>query len=130
MYSQEDIEKFASLVPLPELVVYIKAPVDSLVQRTLQRSDTPRELGSKDQKLVEKHVSRACEMFDQLTETKRIRDRVLIAANPDSTEGGRGAVADHIARFILNYEPGHEQSSTISAGRFEPATVIGEKRVS
>lgn len=31
IYSQEDIEKFASLVPLPELVVYVEAPVSSLV---------------------------------------------------------------------------------------------------
>lgn len=130
IYRQEDIEKFASLVPLPELVVYIKAPVDSLVQRSLQRSGAPKEMRSKNQMLVEKYVSRACEMFDRLTETEEIRDRVLVVANPDSTEGERGAVADHIATFVLNYEPGGEEISTIPAGRFEPASVIGEKHVS
>lgn len=130
VYSQEDIEKFASLVPLPELVVYVQAPVDSLVQRTLRRSGTPRELRSKNQILVEKYVSRASEMFDRLTETKRIRDRVLIVVNPDSAEGERHPAADSVATFILNYEPGGEEISTIPAGRFEPATVIGEKRVS
>jgi len=127
IYNQEDIEKFASLVPLPELVVYIKAPVDSLVQRSLQRSDARKEMRSKNQMLVENYVSRAAEMFDRLTETKQIRDRVLIVTNPDSTEGERGAVADHIATFILNYQPGGEQISTIPAGRIEPASVIGEK---
>ena len=129
-YTQEEIEKFASLIPLTELVVYIKAPVDSLVQRSLQRTGAPREMRSKNHTLVEKYVSRAAEMFDQLTETKRIRDRVLIVANPDSTEGERGAVADHIATFILNYEPGSKQSSTILIGRIEPASVIEEKHVS
>ncbi len=128
--SQEDIEKFASLVPLPELVVYIKAPVDSLVQRSLRRSDARKEMRSKNQMLVEKYVSRAAEIFDRLTETKQIRDRVLIVANPDSTERERGAVADQIATFILNYKPGGEQISTIPAGRIELTSVIGEKHVS
>lgn len=130
IYSQEDIEKFARLVPLPELVVYIKAPVESLVRRSLQRSDARKEMRSKNQMLVEKYISRAAEMFDRLVETKRIRDRVLIVANPASTDDERGAVADRIATFILNYEPGGEQISTIPAGRIEPASVVGEKRVS
>ena len=128
--SQEDIDKFASLVPLPELVVYIKAPVESLVQRSLRRSDARKEMRSKDHTLVEKYVSRAAEMFDRLTETKRIRDRVLIVANPDATEGERGAVADQIATFILNYEAGGEPIPTIPAGPGERTSVIGKEHVS
>lgn len=129
IHSQEDTEKFASLVPLPELVVYIKAPVDSLVQRSLHRSDARKELRSKNQMLVKKYVSRATEVFDRITETKRIRDRVLIVANPNSTDDERGVLADHIATFILNYEPGGRQSSAILPGRIEPAFVTGEKHV-
>ncbi|MCI0562553.1 MAG: hypothetical protein MN733_29050 [Nitrososphaera sp.] len=123
IYSQKDIEKFASLVPLPELVVYIKAPVDSLVQRSLRRSDARKEMRSKNQILVEKYVSRAAEMFDRLTETKRIRDRVLIVANPDSGEGECGAVADHIATFILNCEPGGGQIPTILQKQIELTSI-------
>lgn len=115
LYSQEDIETFASLVPMPELVVYIKSPVDSLVQRSLQRSGAPKEIRSKNQMVVEKYISRAAEMFDRLTETKRLRDQVLIVANPDSTEGERRAVADRIARFILNYQRGGDRISAIPA---------------
>jgi len=117
IYTQEDIETFASLVPLPELVVYIKAPVASLVQRSLQRSDTRKEMRSKNHMLVEKYVSRAAEMFDRLTETKRIRERVLIVANPDSNEGECGAVADRIAEFILNYGPSVAQIPATPARR-------------
>jgi thymidylate kinase len=127
IYSQEDIETFASLVPLPDLVVYVKAPVDSLVRRSLQRSDAPREMRSKDHVLVEKYVSRAAEMFDRLAEIKRIRDRVLIVANPDSTEGDRDAAADFIATRILNYRPGSQQVATMPAGRAEPASVNWRK---
>ena len=117
IYTQEDIETFASLVPLPELVVYIKAPVASLVQRSLQRRDAPREMRSKNQMLVEKYVSRAAEMFDRLTETKRIREQVFIVANPDSNESDCGAVADRIAEFILNYGPSVEQIPATPARR-------------
>lgn len=115
VYSQADIEQFARLVPMPELVVYIKTPVDSLVQRSLQRLGAPKEIRSKNQMMVQKYISRAAEMFDRLTKTKRIRDRVLIVANPDSTEGERGAVADQIATFILNYQRGGDPISRIPA---------------
>ncbi len=109
IYSQEDIESFANLVPLPELVVCIRAPVDSLLQRSLQRSDVRKEMRWKNQELVEKYISRAAKMFDQLTETKEIRDRVLVVANPASTDDERGVVADDIAQFILNYGPSVKQ---------------------
>jgi len=128
--SQEDIETFASLVPLPDVVIYIKAPVDSLVRRSLRRSDARKELRSKNQMLVEKYVSRADEMFDRLIETKRLRDQVLIVANPDSTEGERGTVADHIATFILNYEPGSGQCCAAAAWQVESAIVMEEEYVS
>lgn len=99
---------FASLVPLPELVVCIRAPVDRLVQRSLNRNDVRREMRSKNKKLVEKYVSRAANMFDQLIHTREIRDRVLIVANPASKDGEPDVTADHIARFILNYQPNLE----------------------
>lgn len=117
IYSQEDIQTFASLVPLPELVIYIKAPVASLVQRSLQRKDVRKELRSKRKMLVEKYVSRAAEMFDQLTETKQIRERVFIVANPDSNEAECDALVDRITEFILNYGPVVEQTPAIPARR-------------
>jgi len=123
IYSQEDIETFASLVPLPELVVCIRAPVDNLAQRSLKRSDAPKEIRWKNQKLVEKHVSRAAKMFDQIAETKEIRDRVLVVANPVSTDEERGVVADRIAKFILNYKPGVDRIPTIPERQIQPASL-------
>lgn len=127
-HSPEEIDKFASLVPLPDLIVYVKAPVDSLVQRSLQRNDVRREMRAKKQTVVEKYVSRATAMFDRFVETKRIRDRVLIVHNPDFTDGERGAVADQIVAFILEREA-DGQSFHESNRRMEPASVIGEKDV-
>ena len=128
-YHHEEIRMFASLVPLPELVICIRAPVDRLVQRSLKRNDVRREMRSKNQKLVEEYVSRAAKMFDQLTHTREIRDRVLIVANPASKDDECGVVADRIARFILNYQLSVEPIRTIPAGQIQPASLKCKKHV-
>jgi len=127
---QEEIEAFASLVPLPDLVVCIEAPLECLVQRSLQRSDVPREMRAKDEKEVEAYLSRADGLFDRLAKTARLRDRILVVANPASVEGARRVVAEQIAAFILNYEPAGRQAATRPGGRVEPISAIGEKGVS
>ena len=100
-----EIQIFASLVPLPELVICIEAPVDSLVDRSLNRSDVRRELKSKHPKMVEKYIKRALEVFDRITSIKEIRDRVLILKSNVSDTDDRSIMADHITRFILSYQP-------------------------
>lgn len=129
-YREEEISQFASLVPLPELVVYIKAPVDVLVQRSLQRTDAPREMRSKDQAEIEGHLWRAARVFDQLAGEKEIRDRVLVVANASSVDGELGVVADGIAAVILNAAAAGSRVPTQPAGQIRPAPVIGEESVS
>jgi len=115
-YDREEIQMFARLVPLPDLVICIRAPVDRLVQRSFKRNDVRREMRSKDQKIVEEYVSRAAKIFDQLSHSREIRDRVLIVANSAFKGNERVAVADRIARFILNYQPSVEPIPTVPAG--------------
>lgn len=127
--AQEEIEAFASLVPLPDLVVCVEAPLDSLVQRSLRRGDVRREMRSKNEEEVEEILNRAAELFGRLAESERIRDRVLVVANPAATEGERGIVADRIATVIINRGPSVGAASCTPAVRVEPGTVIGEHRV-
>jgi hypothetical protein len=126
-YSEEEISKFASLVPLPELVVYIKAPVDIMVQRLLQRSDAPRELRSKDQAEIEGCLWRAARVFDQLAGEEKIWDRVLVLANASSMGSELGVVADGITAIILNRASAGSQVCTLPAGQVGPVPVIGEE---
>jgi thymidylate kinase len=104
-YTPEEIAQFAALIPLPDVIVYIRAPVDSLINRTLQRTDPPRELKSRDRALIERYVNRAVTLFDQLVETEEIRDRVLIVENPESADQGCDAAVEYITQFVLNCEP-------------------------
>jgi cytidylate kinase len=111
--TSSELATFAALLPLPDLIVYIKAPVDVLVRRTLQRQDPPKEMDTKDPALMEKHIRDAIAIFDQLMETERIRDRSLVVDNPDLTEEEHDRVVDNIVGTILNYEPLIEKRHTI-----------------
>jgi deoxyadenosine/deoxycytidine kinase len=119
VYSSAAIAQFASLVPLPELIVYVKAPLNSLVQRSLQRGDPPREMRSKNPELVKRYVGRAGKMFEQLVETKEIRNRVLMVENPTCTDNERSRVVDQIAKFILTYQSPDERVSITSSPLIE-----------
>ena len=102
--ASSEIDTFAALLPLPDLIVYIKAPVEVLVKRALQRPDPPREMGSKNPVMTEKYVKDATAIFDQLMSAERIRSRVLVVDNPDLTEAEHDTIADHASVSILKYE--------------------------
>lgn len=101
-YAREEIATFASLVPLPDIIIYIKAPVDVLVQRSLRRTDPPREIRSKNRALIEKHIQRAVGIFEQLIQAENIQSRLLIVENPNSDDQGCDGVVESIIRFIIN----------------------------
>lgn len=104
LVTSSEIATFANLLPLPDLIVYIKAPVDVLVRRALQRPDPPREMGKKDPAMTEKYVKDATIIFDQLMESERIKSRLLVVDNPDRTAEEHDKVADDVTTSILNYE--------------------------
>lgn len=102
-YTSDEIARFARLIPVPDLIVYIRAPVETLVQRTLQRPDPPREI-RKNRTLTENFISRACAMFEQITQVENIKSRLLIVDNPECAGKAFEKVADDVTRFILNFE--------------------------
>lgn len=103
-YTGEEIATFAGLVPLPDIIIYIKVPMDILIQRSLQRADPPREMKSRNRELIGTHINRAIEMFDQLIAADNIQCRLLIVENSDSNHHGYNNVVNDIVDFILNYE--------------------------
>ena len=104
-YTPEEIARFAGLIPLPDLIVYVRAPVESLIKRSLHRPDPPREMRSKNRALIERYITRAVTMFEQLVEAEGIRNRVLIVDNPECADRNRDAAVDYITESVLNYEP-------------------------
>lgn len=103
LYTSEEIARFASLVPLPDIIIYIKTPVETLVQRSLLRADPPRELKSRNRELIEKQINRAVRMFDQLVKAENIRSRLLIVENSGLSEHQYDSVVNDIAELIMNH---------------------------
>lgn len=130
LYRKEEVEQFAALVPLPDLVVFLKAPVEVLVQRARHRGDAPREIKSKDSQEIEGYISRATQVYDQLSRAPVLRDRILVASNPAITRAELGQVADSITKAILKIAPAGSQIRTLPAEQIAPVAAIGEKGVS
>ena len=78
--------------------------MDILVQRSLLRTDPPREMKSRNRELIEKHINQAVKMFDQLISAANIQCRLLIAENSDSNHQGYNEAVDDIVEFVLSFK--------------------------
>jgi thymidylate kinase len=105
-----DIGRFADLVPLPDLIVYVRSPVDALVKRTLGRSDPPREMRSKYAATTEIYVRSAVNVFDRLVQSDNLCNRVLIVENTDQMQPMYSDLVEQVAQYILNRGPAHYQT--------------------
>lgn len=97
---QAELERFADLVPLPDRIVYVTAPVDVLVERSMRRRDRRRELATDDRAEVERWTARALEVFDRLVAMPRLRDRTLVIDTAEDSPEARRAAADLVLAFL------------------------------
>ena len=100
-YSPEEITRFTDLLPLPDLVIYIRASVDAIVERTVRRADPPREVDRKNSVQMEEYIKRAAAMFDQLVQAKNIRSRLVVVESLDITGPDFNQVVDSVCQSIL-----------------------------
>ena len=101
-YSPEEITRFTDLLPLPDLVVYIRASIDTIIERTVRRADPPREVDVKNPAPMEAYIKRTVALFDQLTQAENIRPRLLVVESLDIAEPGFDQVIDSIYQVILD----------------------------
>jgi thymidylate kinase len=100
-YTPEEITRFADLLPLPDLITYIRASVDTLIERTVRREDPPREINLKNTAQMEAYIKRTVALFDQLAQTENIRHRLLVVESLDIAEPGFTQVIDSVYQEIL-----------------------------
>jgi deoxyadenosine/deoxycytidine kinase len=101
-YTPAEINRFTSLVPLPDLVIYVRASVDTIVERTTRRADPPREIDVRNRALIEEYAKSAVAIFDQLTQAEHIRCRLLVVESPDVAASGYEQVVNSISQSILD----------------------------
>ena len=120
-YDIRDVERFARLVPLPEVIVHVRAPVEVLIERAQLRSDRRRQLGGKAPAELERLVRRTVGVFDQLVATPPIRERVIAVDNNDDDPAGRlRLVEDLAARVRERMSAGVERRPFSQPLRSEP----------
>jgi thymidylate kinase len=105
-HAAAELERFAGLVPLPDVIVYVRAPLEASIRRSLARPDPPREMRARERASVELYVGRAWALFEALVAIPAIRERVVVVDNPDGQAGPGppevgGAVEAILARARL-----------------------------
>lgn len=111
-FTQDDLDEFAALVPLPERVVYVRAPVDVLVDRAMNRPDRRREFTGASRAEVEHWISRSTLVFEGVASAPAIRDRLLIVGGALDGPRDLDKVVSQIASFIQEGIPsGHGETA-------------------
>ena len=101
-YTPEEITRFTDLLPLPDLIIYIRASVDTLIERTVRRADPPREVDRKNPAQMEAYLKRTVALFDQLTQAENIRPRLLVVESLNIAEPEFNQIIDSICQSILD----------------------------
>lgn len=109
-YTTEEISRFASVLPLPDVIVYIRVPMEMLLERSLKRADPPRMMRSRNRVRNEIYIRRAVTMFEQLVKTEQIQNRALIVENPNYSQQEWDKTVHQITDFIINYDPATNES--------------------
>jgi thymidylate kinase len=106
---QADLERFAELVPLPDRIVYVTAPVEVLVERSMRRPDRRRE-ASADRAQVERWTTRAVEVFDRLVALRACGRTLVVDSRDDSRGPARGR--DRVLAFLDGRLPAERSGET------------------
>ena len=96
-----ELEEFARWVPLPDRIVYVRSPVESLVRRAASRPERRRQLDPDDPAETTHLLQRAADVFDALIETRPLRDRVIVVENDDRDDGDLERLAHEIAGRLV-----------------------------
>jgi len=113
-YGDVDLDRFARLVPMSDRIVYVKAPLDLLVERAIRRPDPRRELAGRKRHEVADRLARAAELFERLAAREAIHERLLtVEIGDDSREGSEEAVRQIAAGIDAGADP--EPSGAVSA---------------
>lgn len=110
-YTPEEITRFTDLLPLPDLIVYIRASVDTIVKRTLRRADPPREVELNNPARMETYIKRTVDLFDQITLAENLRPRLLVVESLEIASPGFDQVIDSIYQAILDRNPQFKKSN-------------------
>ena len=92
----EEMDAFVRLASLPDVAVWVDAPVHEMQRRTLARLDAPREWRREPPARQRDCVERAAAVFRQMAGNPHLAPRVIAAPNPRSPPEGIEAVVSRV----------------------------------
>ena len=92
----EEVRKYLSTVPAPDLVVRVEAPLEVALTRTLRRRDKPIR-GRRTEQDFADFIQHADDVFQELDEDEYFRNRMIKVVNVDS------ACVDAVVKKIVNF---------------------------
>jgi hypothetical protein len=92
---EPEVRRFAEMVPLPDLIVYIQVAPEIAIARTLARPDPPMALAGEE---LRRLVANAYSVFNVLLRHPRIAPRVIRVANPADSHVAIDFIAGEMAR--------------------------------
>jgi O-antigen/teichoic acid export membrane protein/thymidylate kinase len=95
---REDVEAFCRLVPMPDLVVHVVAPLETVLRRTFARSDPPLRRRSKEE--MERFIRHAYMMFDLLMSDETLSRKTLRVQCDDDDLGAYRTFAKRVVDRI------------------------------
>src|SRR5438094_916229 len=101
---REDVEVFCRLVPMPDLVVHVAAPLERVLARTFARSDPPLRRRSKEE--MERFIRHAYMMFDVLMSQETLSRKTLRVQCDDDDLGAYRIFAKRVVDRIAEGSAG------------------------
>ena len=99
-FDHEDLVEFTEMVPQPDCIVHVRAPLLSVIERTQARSDPPRELRGLDRRELGIYRARAADMFGSLMAAPTLRSRFIEVENVAGTKSEREMLAADVAASL------------------------------
>jgi thymidylate kinase len=97
--SSDYLESFVRLVPMPDLVVCVETPQETLLVRIRERADPPRRTLSRlDSELL---IETAANVFAQLKRIPRLSRRLLVVDGDDGTAADLEQKAEGVVEAVL-----------------------------
>jgi hypothetical protein len=122
-FGEAELSQFANLVPKPDFVVHVRAPIALLVQRAKSRPDPRRQHIGRDMPAIEADVRRTVHLFDRLVETEPLAGRVLTVESSELDPEGRIRLADEVVDGLLavlpTQRPRQETGASFDSSRRE-----------
>ena len=112
------VARFAELVPAPDTMIYVRAPLDALVERALARPDTRPQHSGKSRSEVARTIGRTVDVFDLVAGLAPLRDRVLVVEN----DGDRDSLDRLCAGIAAELRP-----SAYAEGVLPGRVAVGER---